>query len=149
MKVRCVSDFYNEQSRERLQAEGLRLHGSWHFKRSLTVGKEYLVVALSFTFAPAPDELGPSVVLIPDAGYLVAFPLALFEVTDPRASRYWTLHVDVDRDAGSTVVTLGPPSIYHHLRAYLDQLEQGEPSVDADFSHVYALLEAEAASPTS
>jgi hypothetical protein len=106
MKVRCVSDFYNEETLERLQAEGLRLRGSWHFKGSLTVGKEYLVVALGFTFAPAPDNLGPSVVLIPDAGYLVAFPLALFEVTDPRVSCYWDLHVDVDHDAGTTAVTL-------------------------------------------
>ncbi len=148
MKVRCVSDFYNEETRERLRGEGLRLRGSWHFKGSLTVGREYLVVAITFTFAPAPDELGPSVILIPGAGYLVAFPLALFEVTDPRVSRYWELQVDVDREAGTTAVTLGPPSVCHNIDDYLDQLEQGEPTAVADFTRVHGLLEAEAAEPT-
>jgi hypothetical protein len=146
MKVRCVSDFYNEETRERLRGEGLRLRGSWHFKGSLTVGKEYLVLALTCVYAQEPDELGPFVTILPDVGLPVGFPLALFEVTDPRASRLWELRVDVDRQASATEVILSPPSF--KATAYWDKLEQGEPSVEADFTRVLGLLEAEAADPS-
>ncbi len=145
MKVRCVSNFYNEETREHLTRQSLRLIGSWHFKGTLTVGKEYLVIALTFTFSPPPDEQGPLVVIVPDAGYLEAFPLALFEVTDSRVSRYWELHLAVDREVRTTMVTLGPPSLLHNAADLLEQVVNGDPTAVEELDRVLDLLEAEAA----
>jgi hypothetical protein len=103
-------------------------------------------MSVTFTFAPAADEQGPSVIIVADAGYRVDFPLALFEVTGPRVSRFWELSMVVDSEARTTMATLGPPSVLHTSGDFLERLVEGEPTAVEEFDRVLGLLKAEAQS---
>jgi hypothetical protein len=89
----------------------------------------------------APGTMGRGawveVLMEPDIPTLIPAPLCLFEIVDPRVSRYWEIHVS---DEG--MVRLWPPSFYREY--YHDDLSDRAPEIVKDFWRVHALIEAEA-----
>jgi hypothetical protein len=146
MKVRCIANRHNEDTRDQLLPRGIRVNGSREFAASLVVGREYLVVMLCFLYGVPPADVGPYVVIVPEVGYLLELPLALFEVSDPQVSRTWRLQELVDPDEGITEITLAPPSLLGNLNNYMEQLEHGDPAIVADFVSLIDRLRAEDAS---
>jgi hypothetical protein len=123
MRVRCVSNYLNEEQRAAL---GRRTGGSCIDSRA-TVGKEYLVLALDVESDPWDQSTGPHVLILLDNGHLALCDLDLFEVSDARISRHWQIYVrEFD---GSRIVQLFPPA----LRALLDRVEDDSlASVEQD-----------------
>jgi len=105
----------------------------------VTIGKEYLVVGLSFEINSYAGT-GVCVNIVSDGGYFVTVPLCLFEVLDARASRYWRI-----RRWEDGITSLWPESFYAPF--YVDDHNEDVPEVRADFKKVYSQLEAEAAEP--
>lgn len=148
MRIKCVSLYLNEEQIEELDIQlhprEQSIYGSY-----LTIGKEYLVFGLQFQVDPNKHDTGPKVTITPDIGYVVSFPLGLFQITDPRVSRYWEAR-------SLSVATIGfyPSSFYRESdrnypptwygESYLnDLIEEGEPGTIEDFERGCALLESE------
>ena len=142
MRVRCVSDYVTEQQRAALgrrQYQGSLAVG-------LTVGEEYLVLGLEFVVDPDQFDTGPYVIVLRNHGVPVAYDLCLFEVIDPRASRYW--EVRTVQFAGRQIVELLPPTLFDELsttdddeRSSVEQDEAYFAYLDSDaFRHVCTLL---------
>src|SRR5882724_4361444 len=135
MKVRCISTYPNEE-----QMMKIGLYPGQSF--GVTIGKEYLVVGLSFQLNSGIFGTGLCVNVVDDGNYFVTIPLCLFEVLDARASRHWRIHTWEDGN-----ITLWPESFYAPY--YVDDHNEDFPEVRADFKKVYSQLEAEAAEPSS
>jgi hypothetical protein len=102
----------------------------------VTPGKEYLVLGLTMMTESWALGAGVALDLIDDSGGWSINPLFLFEVIDPRPSRYW-----VAKKVGEAELALWPESFFRDY--YHDHLTDGVPEVVADFKQVCALLEAE------
>jgi hypothetical protein len=89
MRVRCVSNYLNEEQRAAL---GRRQYQG-RLDTRLTIGKEYLVLAIQFRSDPRHYDTGPSVDILLEDGTMAQCELDLFEVSDPHASRHWQVHV--------------------------------------------------------
>ena len=72
----------------------------------------------------------------PEIPTIVPAPLSLFEIKDPRGSRYWEM-----RTSDECIVRFWPSSF--HREFYHDDLSEREPGLVEDFWRVYALIEAE------
>ena len=116
---------------------------------TVTVGKEYLVFGLQLDLDREGQRVGPLVCIFPDVGYLLTLPLCLFEVTDPRVSRYWQV-----RSRSPGTIGIYPPSFYRESdeqfppswfgEGYLRALDDDQdPETAADFERVCGLLVAE------
>ncbi len=108
MKLRCVSDYVTEQQRAALGRRPYQGHLEW----GLTVGQEYLVLGLTFEADPEHFRTGPHVDLLLKTGDVLnvrSYDLCLFEISDPRASRYWEVRT---REFGDRqIVDLLPPPL--------------------------------------
>jgi hypothetical protein len=131
MKVRCIA-------RRPTPSQVAEFGFSSPFKRDfhVTIGKQYLVLALEFISESNFYGRGVLIEAIDDFGDWAMFPLLLFDVVDPRLSRYWIAQKTKDNS-----LMLGPPSFFR--RYYHDDLTDGAPEIVADFRQVTALLEAE------
>ena len=131
MKVRCIA---RRPTPEQVADLGFspRFDRDFH----VTIGNEYLVLALEFVDKSEFYGAGVVLEMRDDFGRWAMFPLLLFEVVDPRPSRYWIAQKTKDNS-----LTLGPPSFFR--RYYHDDLTDGVPEVVDDFRQVAALLEAE------
>jgi hypothetical protein len=96
------------------------------------VGTEYTVLGLGFWDGAVWFEIAASM------RTLVSIPAVLFEVTSGRPSRHWDIRIHPDG-----AVTLWPQSFYHPH--YHNHLSEGVLGASADFGHLLALLEEEAA----
>jgi len=135
MKVKCIANKINEQ----LEAEvGLPKGEGPRSYNTLTVGKEYIVLAISH-FLDSSFNYGqyPVLYIKDDVGTLSSIPLFLFEVIDDRPSKYW--HFNYSRKMKSC--QLWPKSFYQEF--YHDDLSNDYPEVEADFKRVCELLENE------
>lgn len=103
MRVRCVSDYVTEQQRAALGRR--QYQGS--LAAQLTIGAEYVVLGLSFEFDPEHYSTGPYVTVLLESGVPARYDMCLFEVTDPRASRYW--EVSILLFGGRQITELAPP----------------------------------------
>lgn len=134
MKVRCISDYVTPDQRAALGRKSYQ--GT--LALGLTIGKEYLVYALEYIADPDHFQTGLYVIIQPDVGWLVRYELCLFEITDPRPSRYWELRV---LDISQTV--LGPPSMYEDPEAYWEGFENDNAAVWEDYARLTELLTGE------
>ena len=84
MKVRCVA-------RRPTPSQVIDFGFSSPFEKDfhVTIGKLYLVLALEWI--PESEFYGAGVILetLDDFGRWALFPLLLFDIADPRPSRYW------------------------------------------------------------
>jgi hypothetical protein len=84
MVIKCISEKPNE-----LQAKYLpKMYRRADFH--ISSGTEYVVLGISFMLD---DSVGRCsfVEITSDYGHLSSVPLFLFEIVDPRVSKYWTL----------------------------------------------------------
>ena len=136
MIVRCKLSYPTEEQIAHLGPEFVRQQAF-----GIEPGEEYVVLALTVDFGSRHLGLGPWVRIYTRkhvAHIITSAPLCLFEVVDPRPSRYWELRAP----EGATVATLWPPSFYREY--YHDDLSEDVPEVVADFERVVKLLEDEA-----
>lgn len=104
----------------------------------ITKGREYLVLGLTFEYGDSQWGAAPCVDILLDSGIVImAVPLRLFEIVDPRVSRTWEVRYWPD---GPTV-TLWPPAFYTH--AFHDRFSNGDPEAVADVQQVVRILEKE------
>ena len=135
MRVRCLSKIATPD-----QAE--RYGGTYKVIREydLTPGKEYVVVALTAGVGDSAYGRGVHIEALDDSGRWSSNPLFLFDLVDPRPSRYW-----IAKKVGAAELALAPESFFRD--SYHDGLTDGVPEIVADFKRVSALLMAEFASP--
>jgi len=133
MIVKCVSA-YPTETQIQVLGPGFRRDRSF----GVVEGREYLVLGLIIDSAAQSDGRGAwvDVLMEPEIPTVISVPLCLFEIIDPRVSRYWQVRVS---DEG--IVNLWPPSFYREY--YHSDLSDREPEVVKDFWRVHALLEAE------
>ena len=129
MRVKCTAEKLSTDQKRRLGPE--LLSQEFH----LTVGQEYLVYGLQFRLGGA-GGIGVWIDYETELGYLGSAPLALFEITDPRVSRFWELAFAPDGTA-----LLEPRSFRREY--YFDDLSSGEESVLRDFQEVKRTLSTE------
>jgi hypothetical protein len=125
MKVKCLKQYPTHEELEYL-GENFQRRQEFH----ITAGNEYLVLGMSF--------LGNAtwVDIECDSEHVTSVPLLLFEIKDPKVSRYW-----ICKMKGNNVVVLWPPSWLQDF--YHDDLLEGRESVVQDFLSVKELLEKE------
>jgi hypothetical protein len=103
MRVRCVSDYVTEQQRAAL---GRRQYQG-NLELGLTIGAEYLVLGLGFEADSNHGTTGPNVTVLLENGSPGGYDLCLFEVIDPRVSRYWEMCI-LEFDSRQIVELLPP-----------------------------------------
>ena len=131
MKTRCVA---NQATPEQVKKYGLDPLVDHHF--DVTPGRTYTVIGLTMMVDSWASGAGVALDLLDDSGRLSIQPLFLFEMIDPRPSRYW-----VARKVGEADLALWPESFFQDC--FHDHLTNGRPEEVAEFKRVYALLEAE------
>lgn len=131
MKVKCISVYPTEKQISKM---GRRFYRRQSF--GLTQGKEYLVLGLNFEIDSVSCGTGACVELISDNGGLSNAPLFSFEITDPRASRFW--EVRLWEDGG---LTLWPPLFY--TTYFRDDLSESKSDVVAEFRRVWDMMNSE------
>ncbi len=131
MLAKCLARGLTEEQRKATNAPA-----RFNPQFQVTAGKEYLILGISFI--PDSAVFGNSCLytIQDDAGRCVSLPSALFDVTDPRVSRYW-----VARSNGQFGVTLWPEEFYE---AYFhDRVTDNEPEASAALRATVGRLEAE------
>ncbi len=133
MVIKCVSSVLTE-TQFRASGDPSLLHEGYPLK----VGREYLVFALTIDTSSAAAQGGVwvSIQMEPKSPTMIAVPLSLFEIIDPRASRYWT--VGSPREG---LLRIWPAAFLADF--YHDDLSERLPEAVNDFWKVQALLEAE------
>ena len=116
MKVKCIAESFGA------------------IKYRITLGKEYVVLGLSYTVGNPIINLW----IKDDPGnYFVPTPRPLFEIVDSRASCYWVVNIDID---GSAFV-LAPAEFLEPL--FLDRLTNFEERHVRTFQTIAAEIERE------
>ena len=131
MKVRCLRQYPTE---EQVQALGPAFYRKQSFH--LTVGREYLVFGLQLSVNANMLGTGAWIQIVSESERLSWAPLMLFEIVDPRVSRYWEV-----RHWPDGAVTLWPNSFYRDY--FHDDLSEGVPDLMKEFAAVRASLESE------
>jgi hypothetical protein len=145
MKVRCISTSLDARQKIAL---ALPPNGVI-FDNRLTVGEEYLVIGLTYELGSTNAGAGVYVHVLLTNGDVAYSHLYLFEVIDPRSSRYW--HVRMVQFDGGQFVELLPPTLFGVLSTTDDDartsLEQERASATAlhspEFRHTCDLLRRE------
>ncbi len=106
----------------------------------LPIGQEFVVFGLSILGGQ------PWVAVLPEPsfgyiepGFLVRYPLCLFDIVEGHVSQYWELRCEENGN-----LFFWPASFYREY--YMDDLTNFVPEIVGDFSRVRGLIEAEAAS---
>ena len=131
MKVRCIA---NQATNE--QVKNYEVQRAAECKHNVTPGREYLVLALTALASNSAHGTGVTIDVLDDSGRWSMQPLFLFEMIDPRPSRYW-----IAKKMGEAELALWPVSFFQDC--YHDHLTNGRPEEVADFKQVCARLEAE------
>ncbi len=132
MKVRCIS---KSVSAEQARAIGMpeRYNPEW----ALTVRREYLVLGIRFLLHLPHFGSAPVLEIQEDnRHYCVSIPSCLFEIVDPRPSRFWVVKKQGDFD-----LALWPEEFY--ARFFHDDLTEGVKAVREVYQAVVKKLEQE------
>jgi hypothetical protein len=129
MRVVCTASFPNQ---EQINELGDDFYTNQDF--GLIVGREYLVLGLSYT---THSYCGNTVtVSYFDEDHLLLAPIILFEITDHRVSHYWEV-----RKTENGSLTLWPPLFYESF--FRNRLSDYEKEARESFERVYQLLDSE------
>jgi hypothetical protein len=136
MKLQCMSRELSEEQRTFFKAPSRS-----NPKHRVTVGKEYLVIGISFVVDS--PYYGDSALfeVVNDDRHLVLLPGALFEITDARCSSFWRAKIHSDG-----MVTLRPKELYREY--FHDDLSDREPETQKVFQALLLTMEAEFAVET-
>jgi len=113
--------------------------GQWvDLSGTLIVGKEYLVYGMEIRIGQRDDDPPQmptaNLLVIPEHGYFVSLPLAAFEITDPRVSRYWEARVHEGVE-----LLLYPPVLFELF--YEQERSPGEEGDEEYFAAAAEVLE--------
>jgi hypothetical protein len=131
MKIRCISRELTSEQRALY-----KVPSRFNPQHSVTVAKEYFVVAISFVVDS--PHYGDSALyeVVNDNRHLVSVPAALFEITDARCSPSWRAKA---HDDGT--VTLRPEELYGDY--FYDKLSDREPETQQMFEALLSRMQAE------
>ncbi len=132
MKVRCLKNLIDDDLAEKV---GLPDCGFRNYQ-SVTVGKEYVVLGLSYDPIAEYHAGKPFVDIKNDNGDLSTVPIYMFEVVDETVSMYWQVKFNGD------LLTLYPESFYRY-EYYHEDLADGVPEIKADFERLCQEFEQE------
>jgi hypothetical protein len=148
MRVRCVFDYFTPEQRAALG----RRPSQGTLEAGLIIGREYLVLGLSFVTDPEHLNTGPYVTILHEIYGPRSHDLGVFEITDPRVSRYWETRTYRIAD-GRQFVDLLPPYLHDVLTLRDDDNDTrlGEERDDEyfaalaseEYAHTVALLREE------
>jgi hypothetical protein len=125
MKVICRSTTLTPQQRQALDQVGQT--DIYNFN----VGEIYTVLGLSCGV----DIDGGALLHLAGPHYLLAAPLCLFDIVDPRPSRYW-----IARKTEHTL-SLRPEAL--HIDYFQDRLSDGDPELIPIYRELCARMESE------
>lgn len=131
MTARCIGETLTEEQRCATNAPA-RFRPSYQ----VTEGKEYLVLGISFLVNSAIYGNCSLFEIRDDAGRCVSVPTMLFDVEDPRPSRFWRA-----RRTGLIDLALWPEEFYRDY--FHDDLSERRPETVAAFNEVVGRLDAE------
>jgi hypothetical protein len=151
MKVCCISDYVTPEQRSALgrgEYQGMLAQG-------LTIGREYLVLGLSFIADADRFQIGAYALIQPDVGAIESYELCLFEITDPRPSRYW--RVQARHDEAGESVTLYPLGLLEAMTIAEDDPRNAEELdvawfaylASGEYERIWNMLHDEFAAPDS
>lgn len=134
MIVKCLTAYPDENQLQRLGPGFLRNHDIY-----VTVGREYVVLGLTINVDSLTMGIGAwiDVLMEPDIPTVIPVPLCLFEIIDPKVSRYWEVRV-----LSEGFVIFEPPSFSR--KSFLENVSDRIPEAVEEFWHVYSLVETEA-----
>jgi hypothetical protein len=134
MKVRCLRDSIDDAMAAEL---GLGRYAPRLFNSTIVVGSEYVV--LGITCGPKSEAFGssPTVLIRDERGGCAFVHLALFEITEDSASRFWKV---VSTKNGT--LKIWPKSFFKQY--YHDDLSEGVPEIVEDFRKVADMIKSEA-----
>lgn len=133
MRVQCLST-YPDDSLLAMLGPGVNPNRRYY---GLTLYNQYVVLGLTFMADVRMSEIGPFVEVRSDEDDALQAPLGLFNIIDPRVSRYWEVRSQADQS-----VTLWPASFYGDPY-YHDHLSEGVAEIVEDFKRVCAMLKGE------
>lgn len=130
MRAKCISEYPTKQQIDKL--------GDFYRQQSfgVTVGKEYVVLGITFHINLRGFGTGVQIQFVNDDGNVGFAPLFLFKIIDGKPSRYWEGQFDED---GS--FQLQPLSFYK--KYYHDHLSEGIDEIVGDFNRVRDMIEIE------
>lgn len=101
----------------------------------VTQGREYVVYGLSFAVGSNVHGTGVWVHIVSDHDHLTWAPIVLFEIVDPRSSRYWEARMQ------KSVFALWPRVFYRpHFH---EELADGDVAAALEFSETRKMIEDE------
>ena len=132
MRVKCLDVSLTSE-----QKLFLGVPESVRTRHQITVGATYTVLGLSFVIGSHFFGSGPVLEILDDASPCISLvPLCLFEIVDPRPSRFW-----VARKVNDFTLSLWPEEFYEDY--FHDRLSDGEPIGVEAFRRVVDRLENE------
>jgi len=103
--------------------------------RSISPGKEYLVLGLVYSPASSSYAGYPVVEIKNDSGGLSTVPIFMFEITESSPSKSWVISIE------NRVLKMLPKSFYGDF--YHDDLSEGVPETVDDFNIIVKRIESE------
>ena len=131
MKVRCISTRLTSEQQAQLRIT----HGKFT-EYQIIPGNTYLVLGITFMFPVEPHGGGIHYQILNDFGSYGSIPSHLFEIEDPRCSRYWIAKQHPDGD-----VVLWPEEFFAEF--FHDDLSEGLAAPVAAFKVVVKRLKSE------
>jgi hypothetical protein len=134
MIVRCNATRLDETYRRRVGGDP-KLHTDFQ----LTIGKEYIVLGITFVVQSPICGSGILFDLEDDFGFCFSTPAQLFDIVDPRPSAYW-----MARRFGDDDLALWPEEFYRP--SFHDRLSDGHQEERIAFRDLVSRLTAESTS---
>jgi hypothetical protein len=131
MKVQCKGRELTEEQRSFFRVPSL-----FRPNYQVSIGKEYLVIGISFGVNNPHHGNSALFEIVNDDGHLVLHPAALFDITDARCSSFWRAKAH-----GDGMVTLRPEELY--LEYFHDDLSEKEPETRRVFQLLLSRMEGE------
>jgi hypothetical protein len=131
MRVRCLNDELTEEQRKIFKVSPL-----FRTKYQISIGKEYLVLGLTFVVDSPIESKTVLLQVVNDAGGCSFIPSVLFELSDGRCSSFWQARFYEDG-----AVTLWPSEFYEPY--FHDKLSDHDPEIRKLWELVLKKMQAE------
>ena len=131
MTAKCLQSTLTDEQRRLIQAPE-RFRPSYQ----VTQGREYIVLGLSFVLRSSVYGYAPLFEICDDANRCISIPTLLFEVVDPRPSRFW-----LAKQPTNGGLLLWPEEFY--VDFFHDDLSENAPEARELFTKVLERLKKE------
>lgn len=135
MKVKCIQNVIDSNLAKQVD---FPRRAPTDYRSEITIGKEYVVLGLCYIPSSLYWAGKPAISIKDDDGDLSFVPIFLFEIIDPRPSKFWQIRYN---DDGS--LEMYPEAFYRNF--FHDDLSEGVPEIKADFIKICEKLEKEQA----